>query len=132
MGGYTHFSKISAIDGQYARGAKGSEVSIFAAQELTASGVVTAGVNHLALNHSTLAIAATIATAVAHEGIMTIGDTSTGGTAGHTVTIATGTFDGTNYIATLNAPGETLVVSFDSDGAGTIMVNVGAVALSTT
>jgi hypothetical protein len=104
----------------------------YVVQSLTASGAVTAGVRNLVLNSNTVAIAATIATAVAHAGEFTITDGSATGTAAHTVTIATGTFDGTNDIATLNAPGERLIVGFDAAGAGTIILNTGSVALSAT
>ena len=62
---------------------------------------------------------------------MFITNVSGSGTTAHTVTLSAGTFDGTNNIATLNAPGETLHVWFDSAGAGTIIANVGSVGLST-
>ena len=101
-------------------------------QALTASGAVTPGVRNLTLAANTAVIAATIASAAAHAGLFTITDASVTGTAAHTVTIASGTFDGTNYIATLNAPAESLIVAFDSDGDGTIVVNTGSVALATT
>ena len=51
--GYTHFDKISVIDGVISKGKKGSEINFEASQALTASGAVTAGYNHLSLNHST-------------------------------------------------------------------------------
>ena len=102
----------------------------FAVQSLTASGAVTPGVKNLILNKNTAVIAATIASAAAHAGLFTITDASATGSAAHTVTIASGTFDGTNDIATLNAPAESLIVAFDSSGTGTIVVNTGSVALS--
>ena len=46
------------------------------------------------------------------------------------MTITTGTWNGTNKIITLNALNEALVVYFDSAGNGSILVNLGAVALS--
>ena len=100
-------------------------------QELTASGAVTAGVQAVELNHATVVIAATIAAIVgAHEGLFVVKNTSASGTAAHTLTLTAGTFDGTNTVATLNAPDECLVVYFDSAGNGTIVENVGSVALS--
>lgn len=99
-------------------------------EELTASGAVTAGVRILELNHGTVAIAATIADAEAHKGLFIIRNTSASGTAAHTVTLTAGTFDGTNNVATLNAPGEALVVLFDETGRGQIVENTGSVALS--
>lgn len=99
-------------------------------QELTASGAVTAGVQSVELNHNSTIIAATIADATDHQGLFIVKDTSASGTAAHTLTLTSGTFNGTNAVATLNAPDEALVVYFDSAGNGTIVENVGGVALS--
>ena len=99
-------------------------------QELTATAAVTAGVQSLELNHASTIIAATIASTLNHPGLFVVKDTSATGTAAHTVTITTGTWNGTNKIITLNALNEALAVYFDSAGNGTILVNVGAVALS--
>jgi hypothetical protein len=99
-------------------------------EELTATGAVTAGVRILELNHGTVAIAATIADAEAHKGLFIIRNTSASGTAAHTVTLTAGTFDGTNDVATLDAPGEALVVLFDETGRGQIVENTGSVVLS--
>lgn len=98
-------------------------------QTLTASGAVTAGTEILELNHATVVIAATM-DALKHPGLFIVRDTSASGTAAHTLTLSNGTFDGTNTVATLNAPGEALVVFFDSAGRGQIVENTGAVALS--
>lgn len=49
----------------------------------------------------------------------------------HTVTLASGTFDGTNHIATFDAAAETLVVDGLSTSAFCVSSNVGSVALST-
>jgi hypothetical protein len=99
-------------------------------QELTASGAVIPGVSSVELNHATVVVAATIADAADHTGLFVVKDTSASGTAAHTLTLTAGTFDGTNNVATLNAPNECLIVWFDSAGAGTIVENVGTVALS--
>lgn len=99
-------------------------------QELTATGAVTAGVQSVELNHATVIAAATIADAADHQGLFIVKNTSASGTAAHTLTLTAGTFNGTNNVATLNAPNEALVVYFDSAGNGTIIENVGAVALS--
>jgi len=81
-------------------------------QELTASGAVTAGVQAIELNHATVVIAATVAAVIgAHDGIMIIKNTSASGSAAHTVTLSAATFDGTNNVATLDAPNEALVVT---------------------
>ena len=97
-------------------------------QAITATGAVTAGVQSLELNH-TVAIAAAIASAVNHPGIFHAKAILEPATT-HTVTITTGSWDGTNKIATFTDILDTLVVYFDSAGNGTILENVGAVGLS--
>jgi hypothetical protein len=52
------------------------------------------------------------------------------GTAGHTVTLASGTFNGTNTIATFNAAAETLVLFGVSESRFVIIENIGSVGLS--
>lgn len=98
--------------------------------ELVESGAVPAGAHIVELNHATVVIAATIADAKDHAGIFVVKNTSASGTAAHTLTLTAGTFDGTNNVATLDAPAELLVVYFDNEGNGTILQNTGAVALS--
>lgn len=98
-------------------------------QELTASGAITSNV--LGLNHATVAIAATLAAPAAGEPLFII-DTSASGTAAHTVRLTAGTFDGTNNTATLNAPDEALYCIGVSATRFQIMLNVGAVGLSST
>jgi len=100
-------------------------------QELTATGTVTPGVNAIELNHASAAIAATIADLSNHPGLLVIKDTSATGTAAHTVTATAGTFDGTNDKVTLNAGDECIAVWIDSAGNGTVIENVGSVALAT-
>lgn len=99
-------------------------------QELTESGAVTAGIRFVELNHASVVIAATIASAANHAGIFVVKDTSATGTAAHTLTLTAGTFNGTNNVATLDARDEMLVVYFDSAGRGQVIANVGSVALS--
>ena len=101
-----------------------------AAFELTASGAVTAGVREVDLNHASVLVAATIADFASHPGIFVVKDTSATGTVGHTLTLTSGTFDGTNNVATLNALGEQLLVYVGADGNGLVLQNTGAVALS--
>lgn len=99
-------------------------------QELTATGTVTAGVQSLELNHATTAIDATLADSTNHEGLFIVKNTSASGTAGHNLTLTSGTFDGTNNKVVFDAPNDALVVYFDSAGNGTILVNVGSAVLS--
>jgi hypothetical protein len=98
-------------------------------QNLTATAAITAGVKCVTLNHATVVIAATMV-ATEHPGFFAVVDTSASGTAAHTVTLTGGTWNGTATIATLNAPGESLLVFFDASGNGTIVTNTGSVALS--
>lgn len=100
-------------------------------QELTADGAVTPGVESVELNHTTAAIAATIADASAHQGVFIAkATTEPGDGQDHTLTLTLGTFDGTNDIATFADVNDALIVYFDSSGNGTIVENVGTVALS--
>ena len=115
--------------------ATGSEITNVAdvsarVQELTETGSVTAGVQSVELNHASTVVEATIADAADHQGLFIVKNTSASGAAAHTLTLTSGTFDGTNNVATLNAPDECLVVYFDSAGNGTIVENVGSVGLS--
>jgi hypothetical protein len=99
-------------------------------QELTVSGAVTAGIQSVELNHASVAVVTTIASAVNHQGLFIVKDTSASGTAAHTLTLTAGTFDGTNNVVTLNAANESIAIYFDSAGDGTIIENVGSVAIS--
>lgn len=101
--------------------------SVFTA---TAPAAIDAGVNVIELNHATVAIEKTIASLANHQGFMIVKDTSASGTAAHKITVTTGTWDGTNKVITLNAPKEAIAVFIDSAGNGTILANVGSVALS--
>lgn len=97
-------------------------------QELTASGAITS--SFCGLNHATVAIAATLAAPTAGQ-LAYIVDTSASGTAAHTVTLPGGvTFDGTNNTATFDAPNEALYMIARSATRWQIILNVGAVALS--
>ena len=98
-------------------------------QELTVTGAVNVNVESIELNHASTIIAAT-AVATEFEGIVIVKNTSASGTAAHKVTLTGGTWDGTNTIVTLNAPNEAIIVYIDSAGDGTIIENVGTVALS--
>ena len=99
-------------------------------QTLTVSGPITEFVQSVELDHTTVAIAATIASAY-YRGLLVIKSiTEPGAGQDHTVTIAAGTFNGTNKIATFADINDTLVVYFDSAGNGTILANIGSVALS--
>ncbi len=99
-------------------------------QVLTATGTVKPGVQSVELSHPSTVIAATLGNTTVHGGLFVVKNTSASGTAAHTLTLTSGTFDGTNSVATLNAPDECLVVWFDSNGDGTIVANVGSVSLS--
>lgn len=99
---------------------------IFAPADVTASGVLPNS-SFVRLDSAT-SLAVTSSTATAGRLlIVTQKDT---GTAGHTLTLSGCTFDGTNTIATFNAPGETLVLFALSSTRYAIILNLGSVALS--
>jgi len=128
-------AELNILDGVTATAAElnaAADVSAGKFQELTASGAVTAGVQNVELNHATVAVASTIADLANHVGILQVKDTSASGTAAHTCTATAGTFDGTNDIATFNAPDESLHCMIDSNGKGIIITNTGSVAMSAT
>jgi len=109
----------------------GTQVTSTQVQELTVSGAILDGVQSVELNSTAAEIvAATLADASAHQGLFVVKNTSASGTKAHTVTITTGTWDGTNKVITLDAPKECIAVFFDSAGNGTLLENVGEVALS--
>lgn len=100
-------------------------------QTIAASGAVTPGVQAVYLNHATVAIASTIANAALHQGLFLIkAGLEPGAGQDHTCTITTGTWNGTNKVATFADINDSLLVYFDASGNGTILVNTGSVALS--
>ena len=110
-----------------------SDVSSYLA-EYTATAVVDSKVVRcIELNHASVVIAITGVNGVEWGGqIVVIKDTSASGSAAHTVTLATGTWNAANNnTITLNAPDEMIAVYFDSAGNGEVLVNYGSVALST-
>ena len=101
------------------------------AQVFLADGAVTLGVKSVELKHATVAIDVTIANTLAHPGLFVAKATlEPGAGQDHVVTLTAGTFDGSNNVATFADILDTLVVWFDSAGNGTIVENVGSVALS--
>jgi hypothetical protein len=99
-------------------------------QALTATGAITINSGLVTLAHATVVIAATLdAPAVGDE--LFIINTSASGTVAHTVTLTGVTFDGTNTIATLDAPGEALHLIAISATRWFILENIGSVGLST-
>lgn len=101
-------------------------------QALTASGAAVVSITSglLTLSNATTAITATKAAPVPGDELYII-NTSASGTAAHTVTLPAGvTWDGTNRVATLNAPGAALHVIAVSATRFFILENIGAVGLS--
>lgn len=99
-------------------------------QTLTATGAMNEGTSALFLNHASTIIAATVPAPTAGD-ILVIANTSASGTAAHTVTLPEGvTWNGTNRIATLNAPSEALVCIGVSATRYLVLVNLGTVAFS--
>lgn len=94
---------------------------------LTKTGVVGKRAASLILDHASVVVAATM-DARNHPGTFYL--TSAQGTVAHTLTLSYGTFNGTNNVATIDAAIEGLLVHFDENGVGTLVLNVGGVALS--
>jgi hypothetical protein len=101
-----------------------------ASQTLTATGAITINSGLVLLSHATVVIAATLdAPTVGDE--LYIVNSSASGDAAHTVTLPEGvTWDGTNDVATLDAPGEALHVLAISATRWFILENIGSVGLS--
>jgi hypothetical protein len=128
-------AELNLNDGQTATAAEvndAADKSVFAATyTVTAPAAIPSTVRIIELNHASTAIEKTIATLVPYaNSFLIIKNTSASGTAAHKVTVTTGTLDGTNKVATLDAPKECLVLFIDSAGNGTIVVNVGTVGLA--
>jgi len=91
-------------------------------QTLIGAGAITS--SNVELYNSATLIPATLASLAA--GKLHIISQVDGGTAGHTVTLGVGTFDGTNTVATFNAEGDSLIV-IGTTYNGVILVNNGVV-----
>lgn len=125
----------SALDGNTATAAEITNACDVSGrvEELTTSGAVTAGIQSVELNHTSVTIEATIEAASNHQGIFHAkATTEPGGGGDHTLTLTAGTFDGTNDIATFADINDALIVYFDSAGNGTVVENVGTVGLTAT
>lgn len=99
-------------------------------QSLVATGAITITSGLVTLAHNSTVIAATKAAPVAGD-VIYIVNTSASGTAAHTVTLPTGvTWDGTNRVATLDAPGEAIAAIAVSATRFFVFANIGTVAFS--
>lgn len=128
-------AELNILDGVGATAAEINAAADVSAwnQTIVAAGaqVVTAGKKEVLLNNAAATIASTIANASLHAGwfLVKAGLEPAGGQ-DHTCTITTGTWDGTNKIATFADVNDALVIYFDTTGNGSIIANVGAVVLS--
>lgn len=95
--------------------------------DATASGAVAAGYQSVELN-SVAAITMTM-NAAEHMGLFVVKHKSSSGGQNHFLNLTSGTWNGTNTVAKLDAANEALAVYFDSAGNGTVLVNVGSVSL---
>lgn len=114
------FAALSATAGQVRQ----------AVDALTATGAISISSGLVTLAHNTVAIEATKAAPAAGD-VLFIVNASASGTAAHTVTLPAGvTWNGTNRVATLDAPGEALFAIAISATRFLVLVNVGEVAFS--
>ncbi len=109
------------------RAGEQGKVATGGTDEMTASREVGKWAANLVLNNNSGVVAATMK-ATDHPGLFYL--TSKVGTQSHTVTLTDGTWNGTATVATINAATEGLLVHFADDGTGTVVLNVGTVALS--
>jgi len=101
-----------------------------AVQALTASGAITITSGLVTLAHNSTPIAATKAAPTAGD-LLYIVNASASGTAAHTVTLPSGvTWDGTNRIVTLDAPGEAVAAVALSATRFFVFASAGTVAYS--
>ncbi len=101
-------------------------------EERTTTGAFDATTRALQLNHATVVIAGTWASAPLIGQIASIINTSASGTAAHTVKLGAGTFDGTNNTVTLNAPDEAIFLIATSSTRWFVISSVGTPAYSST
>jgi len=100
-----------------------------AVQTLTATGAITLRCGLVILSHATVVIAATLVAPTAGD-MLIITNGSASGTVAHTVTLSGVTWNGTNSVATLDAPGEALLVIALSATRFLVLSNIGSVAFS--
>ena len=116
------------IDGMGRSTQLDSQAAAITAVAYTTTGAIGEADNVVDLNSTTPKIEATIPRP--RPGRILVITQIDGGTAGHTVTLTQGTFDGTNNTATLNAQYEALVLLGISDKRFLILKNYGSVSLS--
>lgn len=99
--------------------------------EITASAAIPATATFVQINSATPSTAIALTVAAPAAGRLLVISQIDSGTAGNTVTLTSGTFDGTNNEATFNAKYETLVLLGIDTSRFVIVENIGSVALAT-
>ena len=97
----------------------------------TAAGAINADDLHVEITSATPATAIALTIAAPAKGRLLIINQQDTGTAGNTVTLATGSWDGTNKRLTFDAQDETIVAYGISATRFVILENIGSVSLST-
>lgn len=98
-------------------------------QEITTTGTAILGTTSSVLLNKSDGVLASTLTAPSTGRLLLISQYDAG-TSGHTVTLGSGTFDGTNNIATFNAAGETLLLYGLTAARFLVLINNGSVAFS--
>jgi len=120
-------AKKGTIDGMGMSTQLDSQASAVTAEAYTTAGAIAEAANVVDINNvSKLAMTITMP----RPGRILVITQIDAGTAGHTVTLAQGTFDGTNNTATFNAQYEALVLLGISTSRFLILKNYGSVGLS--
>jgi len=109
---------------------RGLATDIVQVETLIISGAVETDVTVLELDHTSVAIAATLDVSGIIGNFTVRAISEPGVAADHTLTVSGGTLDGTNTIATFADVNDSLTINFDGNGYGVVVSNIGAVVLS--
>lgn len=110
----------------------GSMAGLFFKQyTYTAAGAIDANANFVVINSATPSTAIALTIAAPAAGRFLVITQQDEGTAGNTVTLTAGTFDGVHNLATFDAKDETLILFGVSTTRFVVWENIGSVALGT-
>jgi hypothetical protein len=98
--------------------------------QYTATATNTTNCGFVGLSSTTAAILISVPKPEEAGKLLVIRNNSASGTEAHVVTATGSTFDGTNNTATFNAPGEQLILYSISKAVWIILLNSGAVGMS--
>jgi len=103
----------------------------FSPYTYTAEGAIDASANFVVINSATPATAIELTIAAPTAGRLLVITQQDAGTAGNTVKLTAGTFDGSHDLATFNAKDDTLILFGVSTTRFVVWENIGSVSLGT-